>query len=170
METHPLKIQFQHRMHNVLKSFRLHELAQLFKLLRQGDTIPFVRYWSDIEFFVFSFSVYPLAIIAGFSKLFPKKLSPIQNVAEINRTSQLSREAVALFIVSMLTVISLVFLSYSKSPDMNHQLPMGTVLIIHTLLIGYILKNGFVGRLILFLYVSCSAWRITTLFYASFFS
>jgi hypothetical protein len=167
METHPLKIQFQHRMHNVLNSFRLQELAHLFKLLKQEDTITFIRYWSDKEFFLFSFSIYPLSIMAGFSKVFSKILSPAQYVGEIKRTSQLSREAVALFFVSMLTVISLVFLSYSKAPDMNHQLPMGTVLIIHTLLIGFILKNGFVGRLILFLYASCSAWRITTLIFAA---
>jgi hypothetical protein len=166
METHPLKVQLQYRMRNLIDSFRFQEITELYKILKKGASLSFVRQWNNQEFFFFWFSIYPLSLMAGISRLFSKLFCLTPNILGTHNNSQLTKEAIAIFIVSMLTVISLVIVSYDRFPDINHKLPMGTVLIIHTLLIGLIVESNRIGRLLLFLYAGCSIWRITTFFSA----
>jgi hypothetical protein len=76
----------------------------------------------------------------------------------------LRQEFAALLTVAFITVGGLVFLSYHDYPDANYHLPMGIILIIHSLLIGFSLNSGNIGKVLLLAYGCLSLWRIGSLF------
>lgn len=161
-KTHPLSEQLQTRVENLVIALRLEDLAFCQQLLADGEYRKFVKASNNWQFFFAIFSVGPLLCIALLAKL----LSAVGNlfvrvkkdVGEKLRGSQ--AEMVGLLLVSLLTVIGMVFVYYGDDPDVNHQHPPGSTLIVHSMLIGIALKSGKAGQLLLAVYAIFSLWRM----------
>ncbi len=160
----PLQTQLEHRMSNVIESARLTEFAHSFSVLDRKGITEFIQLYNNYQFFYFMFSVVPLFCIALIgnlgSRLYLKGKKNFENNRDIIQI--LPYEAATLFTLSFLTIIGLIFVAYSHLPDLNHALPAGPILIIHTLLIGWILKTGRIGHLLIATYAVFSAWRMIT--------
>jgi hypothetical protein len=165
MKSHPFNAQVEHRMGNFFNSFRFDSIAQLYEIYQEDNINVFVRIWNRKEFFFFALSVYPLALIASLAVAFKRIVSKTRSFIEVSSETSLRHERLVLFWLSMLIVLGIILLAYDEHPDVNHMLPMGIVLIIHTLLIGISLKSGLIGRMLMFTYAGCSLWRIVIHWY-----
>jgi len=160
--THTLQNQLDHRLGNVIEGIRLAEFGTSFQTLREKGVTQFIRNYNDYQFFYFMYSVTPLLCFALIGKLLQKLIERSRKSVKFLRENNgnPASEAFTLFGLSMLTIIGLVFVAYSDLPDVNHALPAGPILMIHTLLIGWILQSGKSGQLLLAVYVLFSGWRI----------
>lgn len=163
-EIHPLKEQLEFRLGNVIDMVRLTEFGKCFDALSKKGVNQFIEDYNNYQFFFFMFSVVPLFCITILSKLFSGLFA--KGKLAIDRckdtTGIIKHEALTLFAVSMFTIVALTFVAYSDLPDLNHALPAGTILIIHTLLLGWILNAGRAGHLLIGVYAVFSAWRMIT--------
>ena len=161
MQSHPIEVQLQHHLDSLANMFRFAEIKDLFVIFQEEEVAVFVKYWNNIEFFFFILSIYPMAAIATISyifgwcqKKFQREITPLQSSMQI--------EGVQFFILSMLSILCIISLAWDRLPDINHMLPMGLILVIHSLLIGVSLKSSMVGRVLLGAYACVSLWRIVT--------
>lgn len=161
-DTHSLKTQLSFRFGNIVEGLRFGEFSKAFSVLSQKETTQFVRDYNNYQFFFVMFSIVPLVCIGVIGQLFSYIYSTFKKTlissATINKA--LRYEAVTFFSLSFLTIAGLVFIAYTNYPDLNHALPAGPILIVHTLLIGWILQTGRLGHVLLGAYALFSAWRM----------
>lgn len=160
--TTPLQTQLEHRMGNVIKGVRLFEFLDCFRVLPSKGAAQFIKVYNNYQFYYVMFSVIPLICFGLLGQLscafFSKRTKGYENTGDF--IDIMPYERVMLFTLSILTIIGLTFAAYSNVPDLNHALPAGPILIIHTLLIGWILQTGSFGQLLLAAYAVFGAWRI----------
>ncbi len=171
MELYPIKQQLAYRVSHILESFRFHHLDLLLQLIQKDEYRKFFFYWSNYEFFFFIFSLYSLLsllfvsiitkVISGF--LYGKKI--FAGVTSLRFTKSFSiQEMYILSALSILTFYGLLFLFYgSDYPDVNHQMPFGTVLLIHIALISLIARTGRVGYGLMSCYMVITGYRLISI-------
>jgi hypothetical protein len=164
-KTHPVQEQLAYRLLNLYEALRFSELSNFFNRFPRESSLRLMYLWSSREFNYFSIAVYPVLLIAMVSKAGLLCQSATNASAGHTRPAQpLRQEFTALLTMAFLTVGSLIFLSYRDHSDANYHLPMGIILIIHSLLIGFSLNGGNIGKILLLAYGCLSLWRIGSLF------
>ncbi len=164
-KTHPLQEQISYRLLNLYDSFRFSEFSNFFNHYSRDSSLKLLYLWSSREFNYFSIATYPVLLIAVVSKavLFCQSATTA-SAGHTRPAHPLRQEFAALLTMAFLTVGGLILLSYHDYPDANHHLPMGMILIIHSLLIGFSLNSGNIGKGLLLAYGCLSLWRIGSLF------
>jgi hypothetical protein len=163
-EIHPLREQLEFRLNSLMGSLRLEKIVECYQILRDKGVYKFIQGYNNCQFFYFSFSVLPLLLTGAVGRCFSRLLpGPRVETGQPGGQVQTGKgEALSLFAVSLFTVLGLIFAAYTGYSDNNHALPTGTVLIIHTLLLAWILNSGMIGYLLLGTYAVFSAWRLIT--------
>ena len=162
LDSYPLARQIEIRTENLAKSLRLDEFKNCVELFTRGEYRKFVATYNNYQFFLVIFTIVPLFFISFFAAMtnFLMRKIVMVNGALTEQSNSLDREMNILLLLSFTTIISIMLLAFKRMVDVNHELPAGTLLIIHSLLIGWILKSGRAGQLILFVYSVFSAWCI----------
>lgn len=169
MDAHPLNQQLAYRLERVMDTFRPVRFGFLMDSFSKHPVTESYWHWSNYEFFFFISSIYSLTIvnlltwlqrISAFWTLrfFGKKmLVPTQIMRN-------GKELCVLVGISILTIFSLIFLTYGYPfPDINHQLPVGIILIIHIGLVGLVLHAGWLGYATMMVYSIWTGYRLFTI-------
>ncbi len=169
METHPIKEQLAVRTQRLFDTFRLVRLQYFGEAYQEFTLTRFLYYWNNYEFFFFIFSIYSLTIVSMVS-WFQRSVALVatrlarKKIVFSSHTIQHLKESLSLAALSLLTVFSLIFLTYGYPfPDTNHSLPAGTILLIHAGLIGLIAQFGIFGYITLSIYSTFTAYRLFTM-------
>ena len=169
LQAHPLSEQIVYRFTNLFDSLRFEQFAEIYHTLAKDGLLNMFYVWSNSEFLYCSVALYPITLIAFICVLAGKiKAKRGMGVtlpqAGAERGGIAGREALGLLAMALATIVVLILLSYHDYPDANHHLPMGIILVIHALCIGYSLNCGRIGRVLLISYGCLSFWRIGSLF------
>lgn len=161
-QRHPLSEQLRYRLLNLWDSLRFLDFYNLYYSFDKKNISKLLYLWTDAEFYFFSLTIYPMLTIALISRIvqYRQQTSPVAGLD----AAPLRQEFTAVLIAAFLTIGGLILLSYHDYPDATYHLPMGIILIILTLLIGYSINSGTFSRCLLLIYGSLAAWRMATLF------
>ncbi len=166
MDAHPLNQQLAYRLERVMNTFRPVRFGFLMDSFSNHSLTKSYWHWNNYEFFFFISSIYSLTLvnvvawlqrISAFciGRIFCKKMPG---------TTQILRNGKELFIlvgISILTIFSLIFLTHGYPfPDINHQLPLGIILIIHIGLVGLVLRAGWFGYATMMVYSIWTGYRL----------
>jgi hypothetical protein len=164
LDTHPPMEQFRYRLTNLYESLRFSEFIKIYEHLNTENLNQLLYRWSNSEFSFFSIAIYPMVLIALFNKA-STRLKWRQAAAHPEPVpAPLQQEITALMTASFATVIGLILLSYHNYPDATFHLPMGIILMILTLLLGYNIRSGPVSICLLAFFGGLAAWRTGSLF------
>jgi hypothetical protein len=159
----PLQEQIALRFDHLISSLRFSRISFLFSLWFQQEWKFSLHYWNQTEFYYILPSIYPLLLfcIAGYyrsgelgirNREFPIPNFPFQ-IPSVG----------TLFGISLLTSLMVIIASYSpNSSDLTYLNPMGTLLIIHTVLIGYIFNSGKLISILFSLYMVFTSLRLAS--------
>lgn len=164
-QAHPLKEQLVYRFTNLFDSLRFEQFGAIYQTLTQENMLKMFYVWSNSEFLYWSVALYPIALIAVICFLVGEITA--RGGAKVNRRTIATAkggEALGLLVIALLTIFGLILLSYHDYPDANYHLPMGVILVIHALCIGFGLSSGRLGRALLIGYGCLSFLRIGSLF------
>lgn len=156
----PLQEQIALRFDHLISSLRFSEISLLFSLWFQQEWKFSLHYWNQTEFYYILPSIYPLLLfcIAGY---YYRKKTLLPDRVNMNGSVSAGMTSGTLFGISLLTSLMVIIASYSpNSSDLTYLNPMGTLLIIHTVLIGYILNSGKLIYLFFSLYMFLTSLRL----------
>jgi len=168
MDAHPLNQQLTYRLERVMNTFHPKRFGFLMDSFKNHPITESYWHWSNYEFFFFISSIYSLTVINLLTWL--QRISVFCVIRFLGKemfvSAQIMKNAKELCIlvgISILTIFSLIFLTYGYPfPDINHQLPLGIILIIHMGLLGLILQAGRFGYVTMTTYSIWTGYRLFT--------
>lgn len=162
---HPPAEQLRYRLLNLYDSLRFAEFHKIFINFDKETTNQLFYRWSSSEFSFFSIAIYPMLLIALINRAILRlKAGHAASIPANPVIAPQRQEFTAIMATSFLTVVCLILLSYHDYPDVNFHLPMGIILILMTLLVGYNMKSGRLSSCLLLAYGCLATWRTGSLF------
>ncbi len=158
-ENIPLARQIPQRIKRLSHSLRLGEISELVHALTKNNVRRGLLLWDQDEFNYAAFVLYPLVLLAILAWVLPdKKQLPRDNLDNVVAGADFS--AATLFVVSIITLATVILLSYGLPPDITYHLPMGVLILIYALLIGQMMCGNRYVRIVGAGYYGLVAFRL----------
>lgn len=164
IEAYTVDEQIRVRTANLRRTLRLDEVQKLLKVDRNWSLNKFLVNWSRLEWNYLVITLYPLVLFVLISELtagLANRFRPGAKKAGASRLPALGTEPAQLFLISLLSVALLIGAAFGRhAPDITYHLPMGLILLIQTILIGWVLTSGVFIRVIFYGYTGFTAARL----------
>ncbi len=155
----PFSQQLPRRIERLKRSLRWTEVRQLIGSYTKESPKRFYLFWDQHEFNYAAFVLYPLAFLALLGQVLPCKKTERKNNHTVTGVTEFS--AATLIAVSMATLAAIILLSYGKhSPDITYHLPIGVLILIYAILIGFLMRGNWFVRIVGLCYFALTALRL----------